>query len=148
MMLALSIRQPWAWLIVHGGKTIENRRWNTRVRGEFLIHAAKGMSRGEYDDAVDFVLGLGLSLVVPPFEALLRCGIVGRGRLVDVLPPCSVTDPLDVYWRPCAHTWHMPGQFGFVLSDVEALPFRPLRGELGFFRVAEPAPDAATKGAP
>ena len=29
-MKALSLRQPWAWAVVHAGKSIENRRWNTR----------------------------------------------------------------------------------------------------------------------
>lgn len=43
-MKALSIRQPWAWLILHGGKDIENRSWNTNFRGRFLIHAAAGMT--------------------------------------------------------------------------------------------------------
>ena len=38
-MKALSIKQPWAWLIVNGFKDIENRTWRTKIRGEFLIHA-------------------------------------------------------------------------------------------------------------
>lgn len=25
--LALSVRQPWAWAIIHAGKDIENRSW-------------------------------------------------------------------------------------------------------------------------
>ena len=37
----LSLRQPWAWLVVNGLKDLENRRWNTRFRGTFLIHAAQ-----------------------------------------------------------------------------------------------------------
>jgi hypothetical protein len=49
-MKALSIRQPWAWLILHAGKDIENRDWPTRFRGRFLIHAAKGMTRDEYEN--------------------------------------------------------------------------------------------------
>jgi tetratricopeptide (TPR) repeat protein len=38
-MKALSIRQPWAWLIVHGVKDVENRTWRTNFRGRFLVHA-------------------------------------------------------------------------------------------------------------
>lgn len=45
---ALSIRQPWAWLILHAGKDIENRTWQTYQRGWFAIHASKGMTRREY----------------------------------------------------------------------------------------------------
>mgnify|MGYP002359850962 FL=1 len=38
-MKALSIRQPWAGLIIHGYKDIENRDWPTRYRGPLLVHA-------------------------------------------------------------------------------------------------------------
>jgi hypothetical protein len=48
-MKALSIRQPWAWLIVNGYKDIENRSWATKFRGPVLIHAAKGMTGAEYN---------------------------------------------------------------------------------------------------
>jgi hypothetical protein len=30
---AISIRQPWAWLIVNGYKDVENRIWAANVRG-------------------------------------------------------------------------------------------------------------------
>lgn len=43
-MLALSIRQPWAWLIINGGKDIENRDWPTKFRSRILVHAGKGAS--------------------------------------------------------------------------------------------------------
>jgi hypothetical protein len=38
---AISIRLPWAWLIVNGFKDVENRSWRTRHRGTILIHASK-----------------------------------------------------------------------------------------------------------
>lgn len=47
-MKALSIRQPWAWLIVNGFKDIENRSWDTKYRGLVLIHASKGMTKDQY----------------------------------------------------------------------------------------------------
>lgn len=36
-MKAITIRQPWASLIVHGIKDIENRSWQTNFRGRVLI---------------------------------------------------------------------------------------------------------------
>ena len=39
-MLALSVRQPWAWAIARGHKVIENRDWDTRFRGTLAIHAS------------------------------------------------------------------------------------------------------------
>src|SRR6516225_7625875 len=40
-LYALSIKQPWASLVVHGLKTVEVRRWPTARRGRILIHAAR-----------------------------------------------------------------------------------------------------------
>ena len=75
-MKALSIRQPWAWLIVNGFKDIENRTWPTKFRGRVLVHASKGMTRDEYDDVADF---LEPSIPLPRFEDLERVYLVGGG---------------------------------------------------------------------
>jgi predicted transcriptional regulator len=42
-MKCLSLKQPYAELLAFGEKTIELRKWNTRFRGEFLIHASKNI---------------------------------------------------------------------------------------------------------
>lgn len=39
-MKALSIKQPWAYLIACGLKDIENRTWKTNFRGRIYIHAS------------------------------------------------------------------------------------------------------------
>ena len=119
-MKALSIRQPWAWLILHG-KDIENRQWPTSFRGWFLIHASKGMTRQEYEDADWMAEENGVKL--PAFETLERGGIVGMAKLVN-----CVTGS-DSPW--------FVGRYGFVLDEVKPLPFRPYRGALGFFEVPD-----------
>lgn len=42
-MKAITIKQPWASLIVHGTKAIENRTWRTNFRGRILIHSAQSI---------------------------------------------------------------------------------------------------------
>jgi hypothetical protein len=45
---ALTVQQPWAWAIIHGGKDVENRGRNCHFRGRFynlLLHARTGPSR-------------------------------------------------------------------------------------------------------
>lgn len=42
-MKCLSLKQPFADLLAFGEKTIELRKWNTKFRGEFLIHASKNI---------------------------------------------------------------------------------------------------------
>lgn len=119
-MKALSIRQPWAWLILNAGKDIENRDWHTRVRGRVLVHAGKGMTRDEYESC-DESLFLHPEIELPPYEALERGGIVGSVEIVD-----CVTES-DSEW--------FFGRYGFVLREPKVLPFRPFRGALGFFDV-------------
>jgi hypothetical protein len=47
---AITVKQPWAWAIALGGKTVENRSRGTSYRGTLLIHAGKGWSeRGASD---------------------------------------------------------------------------------------------------
>jgi len=40
-MKVLTIKMPWAWLILKHGKDVENRTWRTDYRGRLLIHASK-----------------------------------------------------------------------------------------------------------
>lgn len=41
---ALSLHRPWAWLIMHAGKDIENRTWNTPYRGPVILHSAQSVN--------------------------------------------------------------------------------------------------------
>jgi hypothetical protein len=117
---AISIRQPWAWLIIHGGKDIENRTWRTNILGRVLIHASKGMTMKEYEEVK---AQLGDSVSLPPPEKLERGGIVGS----VVITGC---------WRQSVSPWFF-GPWGFSLANPEPLPFRPMRGQLGFFDAEE-----------
>lgn len=149
MIPALSLRQPWAHAVVHLGKSIENRRWDTTYRGEFLIHASKGMTRQEFLDGVDFCdheMGRGISNSIlatgemPQAKALVKGAIIGAARLVDVIPPCEFClerDGLIECGGP-HRKWHMPFQYGFVLEKIRPAPrIVPCVGHLGFFRVPD-----------
>lgn len=46
-MKALTVQQPWAWAIIHGGKSVENRTQLWKYRGPLAIHAgARWSERG------------------------------------------------------------------------------------------------------
>ena len=126
-MKALSIRQPWAWLIVNGHKDIENRTWATSYRGPLLIHASAGMTLHEYNDVCEFLADDGrlrhLEPLLPLPKELERGGIVG----VVTLTECGRHHPSP---------WYM-GAVGFTLRDAKPLPFRPLKGALGIFNVPD-----------
>jgi hypothetical protein len=125
--VALTIRQPWAWAVVYVGKDIENRDWPTTQRGDFLVHAAKGMTIAEYIEFREFYEGTIRKAHphLPTCPARLEFqlgGIIGQARLVDCV-------------RQHPSPWFF-GKYGFVLDKVKPLPFLPLRGQLGFFKVS------------
>jgi hypothetical protein len=127
----LSLRQPWAWAVMHAGKRIENRRWDTRYRGPVLIHAAKAWSQSYEAGAFGWMLDEGCVAEIP--DGPLRLGgIVGRARIVDVIDPEGNTAGV-CRRHGIDGRWHMRDQFGFVLADVEPLPFTPCRAYLGLF---------------
>lgn len=115
---ALSIRQPWAWAILHAGKDIENRTWATSFRGPVCIHAAKGMTNREYLD-FEGTYGMDPRFTVPEPEELPRGGIIGTAEIVGCV--CKSNSP-----------WFF-GRWGFVLRNVQPVEFIPVKGALGFF---------------
>lgn len=115
-MKALSILQPWAWLIANGHKDIENRVWSTRYRGPFLIHAGKRWGREQKDD---------LERVRAQFPHLALPDQFDLGGLVGL---AHVTDCVQDSDSP----WFF-GPYGFVLANARPLLFTPCRGMLNFF---------------
>lgn len=119
---ALSIRQPWAWAVIYGGKDIENRSWRLPnpalgYRGDFAVHAAIGMTQVEYWHGFVFMAALGVKC--PPPAELQRGGIIGVANLVDIV-------------KDHASDWFM-GSRGLVLANPRPTPFVPSVGALGFF---------------
>lgn len=116
---ALSVRQPWAWLIVNGFKDIENRSRRTHHRGPLLIHA--GLSLDDCaEDKIEWVKRKhGISV---PLE-MDTGGIVG---VVDVI------DCVESH----KSKWFLKGNFGWVLANPRCLRFRrcKCKGALGLFR--------------
>lgn len=140
-MKALSIRQPYAWLIVNGHKDIENRTWRTPFRGRVLIHAGVTYPKRDYaDDHEIYTRRYGS---YPERESMLG-GIVG----VATITGCVSASNSEWFFGP----------YGFTLTDTKPLLFVPCAGRLGFFDVPEdvmhalrdslnaPAPSAAGQG--
>ena len=128
-MFALSLKQPWATLLVHGLKTIEVRRWPTARRGRVLIHAARVPD--ERPEA--------WAHVPPELEASARLvgGIVGAGDLVACLGYRSVeTFSRDQAKHLNAPAWFEPPLlYGFAFANLAPLPFHACPGWMRFFPV-------------
>lgn len=79
-MKCLSLKQPYAELLVSGKKIIELRNWNTSFRGRFLIHASKNVDKERSES-----LGIDYKM--------LTCGaITGTAVLYDVRQYKSKTE--------------------------------------------------------
>ena len=124
--LIISVRQPWAWLIMHAGKDIENRTWSTKVRGRVLVHAAKGVTKDEWRAAWGWVRercpeAWDKGCLEIQAGTIERGGIIGSVEIVDCVKSS------DSPW--------FAGPYGFALRNPWPLPFEPCRGQLGFFKV-------------
>ena len=122
----LSIRQPWAWFILHGGKNIENRSRRTNHRGWFLIHASKSDVFSETASALYFAHNTCKipRSKLPVLDDLVRGGIVGMAKLGN-----------------CASFHESPwfvGPWGYVLDEVQPLEFYACAGRLGLFPLPLP----------
>ena len=130
---ALSIRQPWAWLIVRPDvvgprergrlyldgtmKVVENRPWRTNFRGSFFIHAAQTIDMA----GMAYVQREHPHIHLPSeFET---GGIVGQAKLVACV-------------ESHGSAWSIPGQKQFVLMEIRPLPFYRCRDRRRFFAFA------------
>lgn len=112
-MKAITIRPEWAWLILHAGKDLENRSWQTRHRGPLLIHASA--KRADDHQRIREWARTELGILMP--ETVPMGGIVGCVEVVEM-----VTSPVDSPW------WIGPVAWRLVKPRV--LPFRPMKGRL------------------
>ena len=116
---ALSVMQPWAWLIVNGFKDVENRVWRRHIHERIYIHAGRKTDLHGWADAAALLASLHPAVPLPALEALERGGIVG-----SVLVTGSVQESASPWFS---------GPFAFTLERPERLPFTPCPGSLGFF---------------
>jgi len=118
-MKCISVRQPWAELIVRGIKDVENRVWPTAYRGPLLIHAGLKSSASDWE---------GVPASTPPIVRSTCCtgAIIGMVQVVD----CTKTPRSQ---------WHMHGSYGWYLTSpcqfAEPIPY------VGWFRLFD-VPDS------
>jgi activating signal cointegrator 1 len=119
--VALTVRQPYASLIVSGRKTVELRSWPTSYRGPLLIHAGRhwtGRSRE-------------LARRLAPGEPLPRGAIIGRVQLVA----CRRMQPGDV--EPAVVCDYQPELWSWLLEGAQASEPVPMRGRQGLWNVPD-----------
>lgn len=119
-MKAISIKQPWAWLIVNGHKDIENRTWRTKHRGELMVHTGKGLDMRDYWAAKEICDKLGIELPSP--HDLVTGALIGKVHIVDVVTESG-------------SPWFF-GPVGFVLKYPSTIYPMPALGKLNVYNIS------------
>lgn len=129
--LALSIMQPWAWLIVEGFKDVENRNWKPtnpglKFRGPIAIHAGKKIDKEPHSDVIR---GINPATGYRDLEGNQYPACFGRevetGGIVGIAEICDVVTKSESDW--------FFGPYGFVIRNAKPIDFIPCTGQLGFF---------------
>lgn len=129
---AITVRQPWAWAIVHG-KTTENRTWKRPHRGPIAIHAGVGWDK----DGAQFPYLWGAwrrataaaTPLTPDAPGIHRGAVLAVADLTDI---CTARTGCD-----CG-PWSFAGQNHWRLANVRPLaePI-PCKGALGLWQLPE-----------
>jgi len=139
----LSVRQPWAYLIIAGLKPIENRTWRTSYRGELYIHAGKAPdwdsllwmeNRKEMQEPEKMIIRhFGLLLGVRPKKSIVTAhkeefgAIIGHVNLTGTF---NQKLPLP----PDLQKWAEPDCWHWKVENPVSLAPIPMRGQLGLFK--------------
>jgi hypothetical protein len=100
--LALSLHRPWAWLIIHAGKDIENRTWATPYRGPVILHSARHLSTAIL---ADLAREYGHQAAA---DAAAPTGFIGTADLVSIHPATACAGQCS--------PWAAPGGMHWVLT--------------------------------
>lgn len=79
-MKVLTIKEPWASLIINGYKEYEFRNWKTNYRGKILIHAGKNIEQKQLEKFKDYNLNYG------------KQEIIGEAEIIDCI---KITESLN-----------------------------------------------------
>jgi hypothetical protein len=126
---ALSLKQPYAWLIANGYLLVDDRTWSTGYRGAMLIHASKGIYEEYYDYLVE-----NTNIPLPSKDKLGYGGVVGIAKLVICGRPDEIPSTLTRDKR--SHFSGVPRDgFGFLFEHAKPLDLMPCPGKLGIFEI-------------
>lgn len=122
-MKVLTVKEPWASLIINGYKEYEFRSWKTNYRGRILIHAGLTLEEDASKNFKDYNLNYG------------KGEIIGEATLTDCI---LVTDKLedDLYkLNPLVYAKSKHSRvYAWKLEDIKVYNRRiPSKGRLGLW---------------
>ena len=129
-MKVLSIREPFATLIMEKTKTIETRSWKTNYRGELYIHSCLSYSKSLNEKEASKLLKNDIQLG----KILCRCILVDCIYMDEkYIGKIKIEDPINY---KCGR--YEVGRYAWILEDVEPLE-KPIdtKGKLGIWNYSD-----------
>lgn len=136
-MKVLSLKQPWASLVVVGAKRFEVRSWQTTYRGSLLIHASAskpGKRVKTYFEQGDY-----FNRFIDNTDWLPYGAIIGRVQLVAIFKTEWLVQHLEAqglsnWQQELAFDDYTPNRYAWKLKDAEPLEhILPIKGALGLW---------------
>lgn len=131
MEKALTIKNPWAYLIATGTKTVENRSRRTHYRGKVLLHSSKQMDNRYRDMSTMFTYDQWLALTLQQQEKcvsgiLHMSAIIGEAEIVDCIENSK-------------SVWAEPGQWHWIIKNAVMYekPILNVKGQLGIWNCTD-----------
>ena len=124
-MKVLSIKEPWASLIMNGTKKIETRSWKTKYRGEIYIHASSSKAKITKPEVYELIKDMNF-----------KCGyIICKCNLVDCIYMTNeyVNDMKTNHYEEyiCGH--YEVGRYAWIVEDVKVIEPIEAKGKLGLW---------------
>ncbi|MBO5375884.1 MAG: ASCH domain-containing protein [Bacilli bacterium] len=126
-MKVISIKEPFATLIMNGDKKIETRSWKTNYRGELFIHASGKNLAKEFlnnDYVVNLIDGLEMNYG----------NIICRGNLVDcIYMDETFLNAIKEEEKEYNLGLYEIGRYAWIFEDVEPICPIPAKGQLNIW---------------
>lgn len=125
-MKTLTLKNPWATLVVDGYKEYEFRTWKTNYRGKILIHAGLSLEKSQVDKYKNYNLNY------------IKGAIIGEAILED----CILVDEKlnkELYLKnPLVYGNEHVGVYAWKLSNIKKY-IEPIytKGKLGLWNYEE-----------
>lgn len=124
-MKVLSIKEPWASLIMNNIKKIETRSWKTNYRGELFIHASLSTKNDLNSEVQDLIKNMKLN----------NGYIICKCKLVDCV---YMTEEFIDNIKNNNHTEYICGdyqigRYAWILDDIEVIELIEAKGKLGIW---------------
>ncbi|MCI6763720.1 ASCH domain-containing protein [bacterium] len=124
-MKVLSIKEPWASLIMNGTKKIETRSWKTKYRGEIYIHASLSKAKITKPEVYELIKDMNFKCGY----IICKCNLVDCIYMTDEYVNDMKTNHYEEYI--CGH--YEVGRYAWIVEDVRVIEPIEAKGKLGLW---------------